>query len=140
MPSRIYPIIHSKICIVCNQEFKRKKNYFGKQWQQVTCCSYECARQAMSKTNIEKYKDETKHPRWKGDKVGYYGVHDWITKHYGQPKQCINCGLKDVKRVYHWANISLEYKRDIGDWRRLCVSCHRLYDYSRPFNKLSSSS
>lgn len=74
--------------------------------------------------------DETKHPRWKGDEVGYFGVHDWITKHYGQPKKCEVCGLSDCDRKYHWANLSQKYKRDITDWKRMCVPCHRKYDYS----------
>jgi len=82
---------------------------------------------------LRKYQlsDETHHPRWKGDLVGYYGVHDWITKHYGQPKRCMVCGMSDEKKKYHWANLSYKYKRDIGDWKRMCVSCHSKYDYAR---------
>jgi hypothetical protein len=95
-------------------------------------------KKAARAAKLKLYADETKHPRWKGDKVGYYGVHDWITKHYGQPKKCQECGLDDENRKYHWANISLNYIRDIKDWKRLCVSCHRKYDYSRPFRKLPS--
>ncbi len=139
MPTRSYPIVNTKICIECGLEFERKKNYYGKAWTEVKCCSPVCANKQVSKTNLIKFKDETKHPKWKGDKVGYYGVHDWITKHYGQPKKCEKCGLNDENRKYHWANISLNYLRNRTDWKRLCVSCHRLYDYSRPFKKLSST-
>ena len=32
------------------------------------------------------------------------------------------------KKRYHWANISGEYKRDLTDYKRLCVSCHRYFD------------
>lgn len=28
----------------------------------------------------------------------------------------------------HWANISGKYLRDITDWVRLCVSCHKYFD------------
>jgi hypothetical protein len=81
---------------------------------------------------IRRYKDETKHPRWLGDKVGYWGVHDWLTKHYGQPKECEVCGLKDKNKKYHWANLTWKHLRIRSDWKRMCVSCHRLYDYHHP--------
>ncbi len=74
--------------------------------------------------------DETEHWKWSGDSVGYYGVHDWITKHFGQPIGCEKCGLIDPNRKYHWANISHTYKRRRDDFMRLCVSCHRKYDYA----------
>ena len=75
-----------------------------------------------------KWTDETKHPRWKGDDAGYFPVHEWITKHYGQPKECEWCGLNDPNRKYHWANISKTYKRRRDDFIRMCVPCHRRYD------------
>lgn len=74
--------------------------------------------------------DETQHPRWKGDDAGYYAVHDWMTKHFGQPTECEQCGLNDPLRKYHWANLSGEYRRDRNDFKRMCVSCHRKYDYA----------
>lgn len=83
----------------------------------------------------KRFKDETKHPRWKGDDVGYFGLHDWIEKHYGRPKECEVCGLNDPKRKYHWANLT-NYKRDRNDFKRMCVSCHRKYDYRRKNKKL----
>lgn len=95
-------------------------------------------RKNVSKAIIDRYKDETKHPRWKGDRVGYYGVHDWITKHYGQPQECEVCGLCDPQKKYHWANLA-NYLRDRRDWKRMCVSCHRLYDYRRTNKKLENT-
>ena len=71
---------------------------------------------------------EEKHSNWKGDKVGKGGLHDWVRKHLGTPKKCEHCGLDDEKRVYHWANKSGEYKRELNDWMRLCVPCHHKYD------------
>ncbi len=61
---------------------------------------------------------------WKGDKVGYGGLHDWIRKQLGTPQKCVRCGTTEAKR-YEWCNISGEYTRDLSDWERLCVSCHR---------------
>lgn len=72
---------------------------------------------------------DDKHGQWKGDNVGYFSLHEWIRKKLGKPTQCSNC-LKDglTGRKIHWANKSHEYKRDLTDWIRLCVPCHRKYD------------
>ena len=63
---------------------------------------------------------------WKGDNVKYQGLHKWIRINYGMPLRCEICGTIE-KRMYHWANISKEYKRDISDWIRVCVPCHKKY-------------
>lgn len=66
---------------------------------------------------------------WKGDSVGYTGVHQWVYKQLGKPRFCFNCGNNDkAERSYQWANISKSYKRDVSDWIRLCVSCHQKWD------------
>lgn len=69
-----------------------------------------------------------KHPMWKGESVGYAGVHIWITKHFGQPLSCEVCGLNDKNRKYHWANLSHKYLRKRSDYKRMCVPCHRKHD------------
>jgi hypothetical protein len=61
---------------------------------------------------------------WKGDEVGYSALHAWVRKVLGTPKECWECGTTTAGR-YEWANVSGEYKREVGDWARLCVSCHR---------------
>lgn len=78
---------------------------------------------------------EEKHPRWKGDKVGYGALHDWIRKHKGTPSTCEECGKENLFGMkIHWANISGNYKRDLNDWRRLCVKCHSHLDRNRNTN------
>lgn len=67
------------------------------------------------------------HPQWKGNKVGYSGIHKWISRKYGNPKICENCDTKNAKK-YDWANISGDYKRDRNDWQRLCRLCHNRLD------------
>lgn len=64
---------------------------------------------------------------WRGDKVGYDGIHDWIRKYGNTIQRCEICKTEE-KRRYEWANISHEYKRDFSDWIRLCVPCHSAYD------------
>lgn len=69
---------------------------------------------------------------WKGEEASYYAKHIWASYNFGRPLQCEHC-LKtvDSTRKIHWANISGQYKRERSDWLRLCVSCHRKYDYGR---------
>lgn len=59
----------------------------------------------------------------------YRHLHRWVTRKLGRPKQCTECNTTDA--VFHWANISQEYMKDLSDWRRLCAKCHRKYDTDR---------
>ena len=77
----------------------------------------------------ECYQNEN-HPGWKGDKVSYTGLHRWVERKLGRPKKCELCGITKNK-TYHWANISGEYKRELKDWIRVCVSCHHKIDKER---------
>lgn len=62
---------------------------------------------------------------WKGDSVGYGGLHQWVYKNLGKAIKCENGCM--AKR-YEWANISGEYKRDLDDFKQLCKSCHLKFD------------
>jgi hypothetical protein len=64
-------------------------------------------------------------PMWKGEKVGYEALHDWIKRRMKKPKRCQSC--KKPKPL-DLANISDEYKRDISDWEWLCRLCHMKKD------------
>ena len=79
---------------------------------------------------------ETK--QWKGDEVGYSGVHHWLTREYGSPSQCEHCGKVGEKSgrawTIQWANRTGSYKRDLGDWLKLCRDCHRKYDKENKTN------
>ena len=69
-------------------------------------------------------------PQWKGDKVGYSGLHRWVIRQLGQPDTCEMCEQSGLtKQQINWANKSGQYLRDVTDWVRLCASCHRQYDY-----------
>jgi len=67
-----------------------------------------------------------KNPMWKGDKVGYDSLHEWIRNHKLKPNLCGEC---KKKKPYDLANISGKYKRDIDDFEWLCRSCHMKRDY-----------
>lgn len=82
------------------------------------------------KSNLNPHKMiAQENPKWKGDSVGYFGLHNWVRYHKGKPQFCERCGsANEGIRKYHWANISHKYLRDLNDWIRLCVSCHKKYD------------
>ncbi len=83
----------------------------------------------VSKATREKMRQARlgKTPWNKKENPSYGAIHDWINYHLGQPKNCENCFDK-VKSHYEWANLSGNYLRDLADWARLCVSCHRWID------------
>ncbi len=72
-----------------------------------------------------------KHPLWKGDEVGYMGVHAWVRRRLKKPKKCSQCGLK--KSRIELSNKDHKYKRNLIDWVWLCPKCHSAYDMK--FNK-----
>ncbi len=73
---------------------------------------------------------------WKGDDVGYDGLHQWVNRHLGKPGTCEHCGRTGLwGRQINWANKDHGYKRNLKDWLRLCVKCHKKYDKERKFKK-----
>ncbi len=64
---------------------------------------------------------------WKGDLAGYKAMHLRMTKRFGQPKRCDQCGTTDKRKAYSWASLTRKY-HDMNDYRRMCRSCHARYD------------
>ncbi|HUS02942.1 MAG TPA: NUMOD3 domain-containing DNA-binding protein [Chitinophagaceae bacterium] len=64
--------------------------------------------------------------RWMGDKVGNRGIHSFIERIVGRPKECTQCG--ETQKRIHLANVDHKYSRDPKDYIPLCPKCHRLYD------------
>lgn len=69
--------------------------------------------------------------KWKGDGVGYWGLHSWVQRTLGKARKCNNRQKKflpflcsNYSKTYHWANRSRLYKRNVKDWTSLCISCH----------------
>ena len=73
-------------------------------------------------------KDAISKANWKGDKVGYAGLHKWVNEKLGKAKLCGHCGSTNLDKHYEWANKSHVYKRNLDDWIQLCQSCHKKYD------------
>lgn len=73
-------------------------------------------------------KDEG-HPAWKGNKVSYRGLHQWVRRNKGHCHECSKCGFQsDKPRLIQWANIDGKYRRNLDDFIPLCVSCHKNHD------------
>lgn len=70
---------------------------------------------------------QSKNWNWRGDKVKYSSLHQWVLKYKGNIKLCQKCGITTAKK-YEWANIDHKYRRVLDDYIRLCCSCHRLFD------------
>ena len=78
------------------------------------------ARRAISVGHLSE-----KNVNWKGDKVGYIALHEWVTRRFKKTKLCQNC---KERSPFDLANKSGKYKRDIRDWKWLCRRCHMLED------------
>lgn len=89
-----------------------------------------------TKRKISEAHREEKCYLWKGNKVGYWGIHKWVQTYLPFKKQCEFCGTKMAKR-YDRANKSHQYLRDLNDWFILCRKCHIKYDKeSKDINRI----
>lgn len=75
--------------------------------------------------NMVKSKLGVSNPQWRGENVGYTGVHHWVQRHLPKPELCQICNKVPP---YDLANISNRYLRDINDYQWLCRKCHMLSD------------
>jgi hypothetical protein len=77
---------------------------------------------------------------FKGDAVGYSGIHDWVQYWRGYPTTCEGCGKTGLKgQKIHWANRDHKYSRVLDDYIRLCAKCHGEYDKKFNLRKRSKS-
>lgn len=108
----------------------KKRPPFSKKWKENMSKSGKGKK--FTEEHKKKISDALKGDKsyaWKGDKVKYVTVHNWVIKWKGQPNICENCEKKvlDNRRI-HWANVDHKYQRKLEDYVRLCVECHCEYD------------
>lgn len=73
--------------------------------------------------------ENDKNINWKGDKVGYFALHNWISRKLGKANKCEANPKHTLTAIrFEWANISNKYLRDFNDWIQLCKSCHMKFD------------
>ena len=66
------------------------------------------------------------HPWWRGDNVGYHGIHHRARKKFPKPDCCTIC-KKEGKLQIH--NITGKYDLNLpSDWVWVCASCHQDID------------
>ena len=113
----------------------KDSHIFGKTWRGLSGKQnpfYGKSHSEETKKKMSEAKEGVKDHKsnaWKGDQVGYFGLHSWVKKKLGTPQICEDCGKSGLtSHQIHWANISGDYKRDLSDWTRLCASCHSKFD------------
>jgi hypothetical protein len=114
-------------CIVCDKHFEEFAS--GIKEGRGKFCSRICWRKGHTAWNKGKAGPrEELSPLWKGDQVGYFGLHEWVRRQKGKPIECEFCLRTEEETRMEWANISGKYKREIDDYMALCAKCHRNYD------------
>lgn len=84
-----------------------------------------------TRSKMSKSRKGVKHFAWKGDAASYSSNHMWVRSSLPKTDTCSNCGKSGLYgHKIHWANVDHKYRRVLEDYVRLCVSCHRRYDYN----------
>jgi hypothetical protein len=117
-------VILFKACLQCLQPYQKSRSFSLTRWKRSKFCSMKCSGIHATKTGSKRGANNA---TWKGDRVGYGGLHDWIRKEAGTPSFCEHCHTTEPKR-FEWANKSGLYRRERSDWIRLCKKCHNQYD------------
>ena len=76
--------------------------------------------------------------QWKGNKVGYFALHEWIRRYWGKANHCENMkclyprynsrrDLLKYPKGFEWANLG-KFTRNRKNWIQLCHSCHKRFD------------
>jgi len=76
-------------------------------------------------------------------KTEYSNIHHFLQYQYGLAQKCEECGLVGSRNSKRWRiewalKHGRKYSRNIKDYRQLCSSCHRYYDYTKEQKKLLS--
>jgi len=77
-----------------------------------------------SKISLNGFKENEKHPNWRGKKVSYTALHAWVKKRKINNGKCEWCGK--TKRL----DLACKgiYDRDLNNWEWLCRKCHMKQD------------
>jgi hypothetical protein len=113
-----------------------RSKQFKKLYNSGIKMGYKKKNQMWKKRETEMWAE--KNPQWKGDKVGYEGLHSWVRRNKPKPEFCEIC---NKRKPYDLANISGEYKRDINDFKWGCRKCHMKSDgrYDIAINNLKKA-
>ncbi len=123
-------------CDVCNKVFKNNKSMTNhRRWHKipkylkfqqkciVKCQNIKITTEQRAKLSLTKLGKNN--PMWKGDDIGYQGIHARVKLYKIKPLRCEDCN--EIKPL-DLANISQEYKLDLDDWEWICRKCHMIKD------------
>ena len=77
-------------------------------------------------------------PNWKGDNAGKVAMHVWVYNHKGRPLKCGVCARTTKETIIDYSNIDHKYRRNLDDYKPMCRSCHRKYDYKNHPSNIGS--
>ena len=115
-----------KKCVICTKTFWAfpcQELVSPRRFCSQGCYHRDRVGKKMSKNgriNISFSKMAEKNPHWAGNRVGYTGLHRWVTKRMLKPELCVRC---DKRKAYDLANKGI-YDRNLENWEWLCRSCH----------------
>ena len=100
----------------------------------------EVHKKSISISAIIRLSDPEKNPNYRGEKVGYVGIHIWLRKTFGYPIYCCGCKIKGEKKnnkctIAYALKKGCEYKRKKENFLELCNKCHRNYDKTKQWNE-----
>jgi hypothetical protein len=148
----------SQQCEVCGKQYFKSINCSNRKWEKSRFCSSVCFHKGMIGRECPwkgkklawpvwnkglvgvqaPWNKGKKFPQvtgensyaWKGLNASLVAKHNWVARRLGRPKKCKFCGVED-RKMYHWANLSGKYLRDVTDYIRLCVPCHKKFDLAK---------
>jgi hypothetical protein len=113
--------LHQKTCPSCDNDFLGRTD-------QVTC-SKSCALRGGPVRGGAGRSAEA-NSNWRGDDVGYDGMHIRVRKARGKADRCEQCGTTDQSLNYDWASL-IDKPASVDDFAPMCRSCHRKFDTGR---------
>ena len=73
-----------------------------------------------NKLKFSECKKADKNPNWKGNSVGYRGLHIWVRTRMPKPLICPKCNINPALDL---SNKGI-YDRNLENWEWLCRKCH----------------
>ena len=115
--------MEKKKCELCGGVYPRPPFLSNKRWEKRRFCNFKCKEQwwgenVATRKGRKFYRDQRgdKNFSWKGNDIGYNGIHSWVKRNFIRPVSCEICGkLDNSSRRLSWASKQHNYTRDIKD-------------------------
>lgn len=119
-----------KLSFLEEQKERRKKVWLGRKHSPETIQKISEAAKGRIHTEETKRKigmamQNEKHWNWKGDDIGYAGVHRRVKKKFPKSELCMICKENPATEL---ANITGIYKDENKNWVWSCHRCNLIYD------------